>query len=517
MRTNKLSQFSFVAILLVVLIILTWAASLRIIDYKEYHRLLAQNSSANVSEAISQFIIDQKRLMRIFANENLDHIQQLLNDPENEELNTSLEAKIKSYFPSYFSYTLSDVDGNPYYDDFEGYIGDLCVADIKNYSKTKQNFPRIHANSFSYHYDLMADFLIAKQQYVIFISFTADKIADYLKNSQALGHKTVLVYKENQNLLEITEDGARNKHFRKDYRLTKDELGYLLAEKPVKGTLWTVYDFYEDKLFSDYEEKMFINALLIFLIFTFISTLFYSLVKKEEAKRLKAEAIKNEFVTIVSHELRTPLTSINGVIKLIENEQLGKLNDQMKPYINMASENIDRLNGLVNDILDVKKMESGEFDIFKKKESLVNIVEQSISNVKPFADTFSASIEFSKPETDYFVYVDKKRIHQVLENLLSNAIKYGAKADTIKVYFKQLGPNIRVNIEDHGEGIPEIHHDTLFDMFTQAHSRETDVVKGTGLGLNIVKKIVEAHNGDVNFDSKLNKGSVFYIILPLMT
>ncbi|MCW8899692.1 MAG: HAMP domain-containing histidine kinase [Gammaproteobacteria bacterium] len=516
MRIKKLPQFSFFTMMIVVLVILLWAANLRVSDYKKYHRLLAENATANVSESISQFIINRKRLMQILAKDNVDLIQQVLNKPENQTLAATLESKIKNYFPTFFSYTISDVDGNPYYDDFEGYVGDLCVADIKSYSKDKNNLPRIHPNSFSYHYDLMADFQIGKQHYVIFISFTADEIATYLKNSQAPGHKTVLVYKENQNLLEITTDGARNKYFREDYRLTDKELSYLLSEKPVPGSSWTVYDFYKDKLFSDFEEKMLVSALLVFLVFSFVSALFYSLVKKEEVKRKKAEAIKEEFVTIVSHELRTPLTSINGAIKLLENGHLGNTLDEMKPYINMASENIDRLSNLVNDILDVKKMESGEFDIIREKINLVDVVEQAITNVEPFASRFDANIDFDKPEKKYFVDADKLRLLQVFENLLSNAIKYGAESDTIKVNFLELGNSIRVNIEDHGEGIPEIHHETLFDKFTQAHSRKTDVVKGTGLGLNIAKTIIQFHGGEVNFESTINRGTVFYIILPLI-
>jgi len=256
--------------------------------------------------------------------------------------------------------------------------------------------------------------------------------------------------------------------------------------------------------------------LLIFLVFSFISALFYSLVKKEELKRKKAEAIKEEFVTIVSHELRTPLTSINGAIKLLENGHLGNSLDEMKPYIKMASENIDRLTNLVNDILDVKKMESGEFEVVKEKINLVSSLEKSLVNVQPFASKFNAIINYTKPARDYFVYADEKRLLQVFDNLLSNAIKYGAVNDTINVNFQEIGQNIRVNIQDHGMGIDEKHHETLFDKFTQAHSRETDVVKGTGLGLNIVKRIMQAHQGDVDFESEINKGSVFYIILPLM-
>ena len=516
MRINKISQITFLAMMIVVLTILSSSASLRISDFKEYHRLLAKNTAVNVSESISQFIMNRKRLMQIFAKENTDLIQKMINDPENEELNSSLELKIKSYFPRFFSYTISDVNGNPYHIDFEGYVGDLCVEDIKNYSKTKENLPRIHPNAFGYHYDLMSDFFIGDKEYIIFISFKADEIAKHLKNSQAVGHKTVLVYKENQQLLEITDAGARNKHFREDYRLSKNELGFLLFEKAVIGSSWSVYDFYEENLFSEYENKILASGFGIFLIFILVSSIFYSLVKREEKKRKKAEAIKSEFVTVVSHELRTPLTSIAGSIKLIENEVFGPINGDIKNYLNIASNNIDRLTKIVNDILDVKKMESGEFQLSRENISLVDVVEQSLQENSDYANNFKVKFDFLKPEKDYIVYADKDRLLQVMDNLLSNAVKYGAKEDCIKIYFKELDKSIRLNIEDHGQGIKEKNKDILFEKFTQSHSRDAEVVKGTGLGLNIVKNIIESHDGIISYETGKKKGTIFYILLPLV-
>jgi len=516
MRINKISQVTFLAMMIVVTAILSLSASLRISDFKEYHSLLAKNTAVNVSESISQFIINRKRLMQIFAKENTDLIQKMINDPENEELNSSIKLKIKSYFPRFFSYTISDVNGNPYHYDFEGYVGDLCVEDIKIYSKTKENLPRIHPNAFGYHYDLMADFFIGDKEYIIFISFKADEIAKYLKNSQAVGHKTVLVYKENQHLLEITNAGARNKHFREDYRLSKNELGYLLFEKAVIGSSWSVYDFYEENLFSEYENKILASALGVFIILILVSSIFYLLVKKEEKKRKKAEAIKSEFVTVVSHELRTPLTSIGGSIKLIENEVFGPVNDDIKKYLKIASNNINRLTKIVNDILDVKKMEAGEFQLHKENVSLVGIVEQSMQENSDYAKQFNVEFNFIEPDKDYIVYGDKDRLLQVMDNLLSNAIKYGAKEDCIKIYFKELRKSIRLNIEDHGYGIKEENKDILFEKFTQAHSRDTEVVKGTGLGLNIVKNIIDNHDGMISYESGKEKGTTFYILLPLV-
>ena len=516
MQINQVSQFSFFAMLIAILVILMSAASLRISDFKEYHHSLAENTVTNVSESISQFILNRKRLIKIFAKENTPLIQKLILDPENDELKLKLDTKIKEYFPSFFSYTLSDLEGNPYYDDFEGYVGDLCVADIKIYSKNKKNFPRIHPNSFSYHYDLMADFPIGQEEYIIFISFTADEIGELLKNSEAPGHKTVLVFKENSNLLEITADGARNKHFRADYRLTEKELSYLLFEKPVNGSKWTAYNFYEDELFSEHKKKTYLTALTIFLIFTFVSTILYSIIKKEKIKREKAESVKNDFVTVVSHELRTPLTSINGAIKLIENEALGPINDNIKSYLNMASGNIDRLTNIINDILDVKKMESGEFHLIKENINLVDLVEKAVNENIDYAKQFNAEFNFINPDASFIVNADSDRLMQVLSNLLSNAVKYGATNDCINISFKKLTKHIRLNIEDHGSGLPEKHKEQIFEKFTQAHSRDTEIVKGTGLGLNIVKKIVEAHDGTVSYDAGKDKGTVFYIILPLV-
>ena len=514
MKVIRLSQLIFFSILLIVFTIILWTANLRISDYKEYHYKLAKNSVVNVSESISQFIINRKRLMSIFANENTSLIKKMISDPEDQNIKSLMDNKIKSYFPKYFTYTITDADGILYYDDFEGYVGDLCVADIKIFSQSNINLPRIHPNSFKYHYDLMAKFFLAGKEHIIFISFSADEIAAYLKNSQAVGHNTVLV--QNQNLLEITEDGARNKHYREDYRLTESELSYLLYENEVKESSWSVYDFYEPQLFSEYENKIYVISLIIILMITLIGVLFYLIVKREETKRKKAEEVKAEFVTIVSHELRTPLTSISGAIKLIENEVLGTINDDIKKYLNIASNNIDRLTNIVNDILDVKKMEAGEFQLYRENVSLVDIVEQSVVENIDYANKFKVKLDFIKPDKDYIVYADKDRLLQVMANLISNAVKYGAAEDCVKIYFNEMTKCIRLNVEDHGKGINDQNKDILFEKFTQSHSRDIEVVQGTGLGLNIAKNIIDNHDGLISYEAGKEKGTIFYILLPLV-
>lgn len=516
MRVFEKSHIIFPLVILTTFIILFWAEVSRINDFKDYHHLIAKNASRNVSESISQFISERKRLIQVFANDNKILIKKSALSPDDEALKSKLEEEVKKYFPEFFSFTITDKLGEPYYDDFDGLIGDLCLSDIKTYTKEKNSTPRIHPHPDIYHYDLLATVNVHQKDYIFFISFPADEISSYLKSAEAIGHKTILVSKKFEHIIEVTVAGSRNKTYRKDYRLTKDELAFLLSESHVPGTLWTVYDFQNPELFLSFSKARILEAVIIFLTIVFVGFALFLVVKKEEKKRKKAESVKSEFVAVVSHELRTPLTSINGAIKLIENETLGPVNTEIKKYLNMASGNIDRLTSIVNDILDIKKMESGGFELTRENINLVKVIECAVKENNAYAEKFNAKLEFIKPDKDYIVYGDKERLLQVMENLISNAVKYGSKNDRIKIFFTEPSKSVKVSIEDHGAGIAEENKSMIFEKFTQAHSREKEVVKGTGLGLNIIKNIIEKHDGMVSYEIGNEKSSVFYFILPLI-
>lgn len=516
MQVFKQTNVIFTLLVATTLAVLLWSGITRIADYKNYHSQISKNAVRNVSESIRNFIAERKRLIQVFSNEHQALIKKSALEPENTGFKKNLESEVRKYFPDFFSFTITDENGKPYYDDFDGLIGDLCLSDVKVFATTKNSIPRVHPHHELYHYDLLSLLNINGQKFIFFISFPADEISAYLKSAQAIGHSIILTIMQFENIIEITAVGSRNKTFREDYRLTDRELETLLAKDDVAGTFWTVFDMHSPDLFSDFVKKVLIETAVIVLIVIIISNLFLLLVRKEEKKRKKAEAIKSEFVAVVSHELRTPLTSIGGAIKLIENGVLGPINDNIKSYLNMASANIDRLTNIVNDILDIKKMESGEFKLQRTNINLVDVVEQSVKENSEYANKFEAAFNFIKPEKDFIVYGDKDRLLQVMANLLSNAVKYGAKKDHINIYFKELGKSIRINVEDHGSGIPEINKNKLFEKFTQAHSRENEVVKGTGLGLSIVKNIIESHDGMVSYEVSSKQGTVFYIILPLV-
>jgi len=515
MSLYKRTNFIFGLLISGLILVLFWSAITRFNDYKEYHHSIGQNSVQNVSESISGFINERKRLIQVFADEHALLIEKSALSPFNEDSKSQLESEIKKYFPEYFSFTVTNTKGEPYFEDFDGFIGDLCLSDIKSFIGKKTASPRVHPHHEVYHYDLLARVNIKNKEYVFFISFPADEVSGYLKSAQGIGHKVILALKKFDNIIEVTTAGARNKKFREDYRLTNEELSYLTAEKNIAGTLWTAYDFNESDLISDYKTKLIFDTSFILFVFLVVGVVLFFLLKNEEKRRLKAEAVKSEFVAVVSHELRTPLTSISGAIKLIENEALGKINKEVKVYLNIASNNIDRLTALVNDILDVKKMETGEFDLNQQDINLVDVIELAIQDNSDYARKFNAKFDFKKPAEHYVVYADKARLLQVMTNLLSNAVKYGAKKDNIKIYTEELYGKIQVNIEDHGKGLSEKNKEYIFEKFTQSHSRENELVQGTGLGLNIAKKIIEKHGGTIGYKSEKSKGTVFYIILPL--
>ena len=161
-------------------------------------------------------------------------------------------------------------------------------------------------------------------------------------------------------------------------------------------------------------------------------------------------------------------------------------------------------------------MEAGEFKLHRENINFSEVVEQAIKENFDYANKFNVKFEYIRPNKDYIIFADKDRILQVLSNLLSNAVKFGAKNDCIKIYFKELSKSIRLNIEDHGEGLKEENKETIFETFTQSHSREKEVVKGAGLGLSIVKNIIDNHGGTVSYELGENKGTIFYILLPLV-
>jgi PAS domain S-box-containing protein len=232
------------------------------------------------------------------------------------------------------------------------------------------------------------------------------------------------------------------------------------------------------------------------------------------SERKKAERLKNEFVSIVSHELRTPLTSIRGSLSLIAGAMANELSPKVKSMVNIAYKNSERLVSLVNDILDIDKIESGKMIFDLKPINLIELVEQSLESNRSYGVQYGVSYIFKTSLQSVKVYADGDRLLQVIANLLSNAIKFSPRDSVISVTVKQQGMMARVSVSDHGPGIPDEFRSRIFQKFAQADSSDTRQKGGSGLGLSISKAIIEKHNGSIGFESTTNAGATFYFELP---
>lgn len=237
---------------------------------------------------------------------------------------------------------------------------------------------------------------------------------------------------------------------------------------------------------------------------------------RDITQRKQAERAKNEFISTVSHELRTPLTSMKGALGLALSGALGDIPPQMNKMVTMASSNCDRLILLINDILDLEKIEAGKMDFNMEKVDLVEMVESSIESNRFYADKYGVTIRLTEtdPEVEYAIMGDRNRLLQVMDNLLSNASKFSHEGDVIDVTLEFVKDRLRMSVRDYGFGIPEKSQATIFEKFTQADSSDTRKKGGTGLGLSIAKLIAESHDGTLSFVSVEGSGTDFFMDLP---
>jgi len=237
-------------------------------------------------------------------------------------------------------------------------------------------------------------------------------------------------------------------------------------------------------------------------------------ISRDLTERRKIDQMKNEFISTVSHELRTPLTSISGALGLVRGGVVGELPAQAKPMIEIAYNNAERLVRLINDILDMEKIESGKMRFDLHQVELMPLIEQSLADNQAYAAKYRVRYVVAEGAPGVQVNVDTDRLLQVMANLLSNAAKFSPPGDVGTISVKDLGAMVRVAVSDHGAGIPEEFRSRIFQKFSQADSSDTKQKGGTGLGLNICKAIVAKMGGMIGFESTPGGGTTFYFDLP---
>ncbi len=235
---------------------------------------------------------------------------------------------------------------------------------------------------------------------------------------------------------------------------------------------------------------------------------------RDITERKKVDRLKNEFVSTVSHELRTPLTSIRGSLGLIAGGVAGEIPAQAKSLVDIAHNNCERLVRLINDILDIEKIESGKLVFDFHPVEIMQLMDEALEANQAYAEQFRVRYTFDGDLSGVKTLADKDRLMQVMANLLSNAAKFSPANDVVVVSVARHGREIRVSVTDHGTGIPEEFHHRIFQKFAQADASDTRQKGGTGLGLNISKAIIEKHGGEIGFKTQSGIGTTFYFDLP---
>ncbi|MBF0380740.1 MAG: CHASE domain-containing protein [Magnetococcales bacterium] len=232
-------------------------------------------------------------------------------------------------------------------------------------------------------------------------------------------------------------------------------------------------------------------------------------------KQKEADRLKSEFISTVSHELRTPLTSIKGSLGLVAGGVMGEIPEKALKLLDKAVKNTDRLTFLINDLLDIDKMQTGDMELEIKPINCCKLLDKAISANQGYSDKFAISLQLvAEAQKGLSINGDENRLIQVLSNLISNAVKFSPENGNVELSISLNGDFVRISVKDHGPGISEEFKKRIFHKFAQGDSSDTRRQGGTGLGLAISKSIIEKQGGIIGYDTKLGEGSTFYIDLP---
>ncbi len=242
----------------------------------------------------------------------------------------------------------------------------------------------------------------------------------------------------------------------------------------------------------------------------------YTGIIRDISGRKRLEKLKNEFISTVSHELRTPLTSIRGSLGLIAHGVTGILSARTQEYVDIALSNSERLVRLINNILDVEKMNSETIELQVQSLDLISVIKKAMVVNEAFVTAYHVKLSLigDLPEKEMMVMADEDRLIQVLTNLISNAAKFSEERKLVELSVERIGDHIRVSVRDYGPGIPETFRRRIFQRFAQEDSSDTRKRGGTGLGLSISKALIEKMQGNIGFQSTVGSGSTFFFDLP---
>ena len=360
----------------------------------------------------------------------------------------------------------------------------------------------------------------------------SDRLLEALKLRAVLSYKSLLSDPPYDIKIGNLKIEKNIKHNIQEYDFSILRFDNLFAPIMQNDEFFGFAEIYREKPFSTEDATVF-QTLVRQVTIPLQSASFTQELKATNRKLQKLERLKSEFISIVSHELRTPLTAIKNAMDIILSGKAGDMSENIEKFVSMGKRNAIRLSGIINDLLDISKIEAGKMDFKFELMHVEPVIEYVKTNLSEVAKEKGLEIVFTPSEENVEVYADSNRLEQVLTNLVSNAIKFttegNIKISTKVVNARELhydqcfeedikklqGNYLQVCVEDHGIGIERKDLNHVFDKFAQIENSLSRKVGGTGLGLPIARQLMEAHNGAIWCDSELNQGSKFYFVIPI--
>lgn len=308
-------------------------------------------------------------------------------------------------------------------------------------------------------------------------------------------------------LLEMPSDGLSNRRVATRLaRLAADEIpassGFDLASRPYEDI---AFELERNGRSYKVESRWVDDGVLLGRLWLF----------RDVTQEKAAARIKDQLVATVSHELRTPLTAIIGSLGLLQAGAAGALTEHSGKLVAMARKNGDRLVKIVNDLLDMEKMQSGKMDYSFALVDLARLIDEVVFNNTPYTEGFGVTMRTEVPDDPMMVLADEGRIAQVLTNLISNAAKFSPRGSEVVISLERVAQTAQISVIDQGRGISEAFRQHLFARFSQDRESAVTGHPGSGLGLAISRSIVEAHGGTIRLDETVERGSTFLVELPL--
>jgi two-component system phosphate regulon sensor histidine kinase PhoR len=234
---------------------------------------------------------------------------------------------------------------------------------------------------------------------------------------------------------------------------------------------------------------------------------------RDVTQEVAAEKMKSDFHSMIAHDLRSPMSVIQGYVSLMASGKTGPINETQGEFLESVVKKIGEMTSLLNDFLDMSKMDAGFVNLKSSDFDLGQLVQEVVSDLGPMAASRGITVKVDMPPQDVFIHADSLRLTQIMRNLLSNAIKYNVEQGWIVLKVSVEAPWVKVSVTDGGIGMSPEELEVLFEPYTRGHSQRK--IKGVGLGIVIVKKLVEAHGGQVTVSSQPGEGSSFTFTMPL--